>query len=75
MNKSETPKIGTTEKVTRFVCGSLLGVFVGLYCIAKWKIMSSGTAVGTWVLAILVCGYLAVKYGDEFRYGIFGRNK
>lgn len=63
------------EKVTRFGCGALLGVFIGLYCIAKWRIISSGTAVVTLVVAILVCGCLALKYGDEFWYGLFGRNK
>lgn len=75
MNNSEKPKLGTLEKVTRFGCGALLGFFVGLYGSAKWKIMSFGAAVGMWVVAILACGYLALKYGDEFWYGIFGRNE
>lgn len=75
MDNSEKPKIGKVEKVTRFGCGALLGFFVGLYFIAKWKIVSFGAAVGTWGVAILVCGCLSLKYGDEFWYGIFGRNR
>lgn len=63
------------EKVTRFGCGALLGFFVGLYLIAKWIIMSFGVAAGVWAVAVLVCGYLAQRYGDEFWNGLFGRNK
>jgi hypothetical protein len=75
VNDSEQPKVGNMEKVTRFGCGALLGFFVGLYFIAKWFIVSFGVAISIWATAILVCGCLALKYGDEFWYGLFGRNK
>jgi len=75
MNNSENQEIGRVEKVTRFGCGALLGLFVGLYFIAKWSVVSLGVAVTVWGATIIVCGYLAMKYGDEFWYGIFGRNK
>jgi hypothetical protein len=75
VNNDEQPEIGKMEKVTRFGCGALLGFFVGLYLIAKWTIMSFSVAAGVWAVAILVCGNLALRYGDEFWYGLFGRNK
>lgn len=75
MNDSEKPEIGRVEKATRFGCGALLGLFVGLYFIAKWSVMSFGVAVTVWGAAMLICGYLAMKYGDEFWYGMFGRDK
>jgi hypothetical protein len=75
VNDSKKPKIGKMEKATRFGCAALLGFFVGLYFIAKWIIVSFGVAVGIWAVAMLACGYLALKYGDEFWYGMFGRNK
>ena len=63
------------EKATRFGCGALLGFFVGLYLIAKWTIMSFGVTASVCAVAIFVCGFLALRYGDEFWYGLFGRNK
>jgi hypothetical protein len=61
------------RKITRVGCGALLGFFVGLYLIGKWLIVSVGAAVAVWAGAILACGYLALKYGDEFWHGMFGR--
>lgn len=75
MNDSEKPQMPTIEKVTRFGCGAMLGFVAGLYFIAKWMIVSFGVAIGIWALAMLACGYLALRYGDEFWYGMFGRNK
>jgi hypothetical protein len=75
MNDSENPKIGTMEKVTRFVCGAILGFFVGLYFIATWRIVSFCAGIGIWVATMLLCGSLALKLGDEFWYGMFGRNR
>jgi len=75
MNDSEKPKIGSIEKITLFGCGAMLGFFVGLYFIAKWGIVSFGAAIGIWGATMLVCGCLALKLGDEFWYGMFGRNR
>ena len=75
MIDSESPPIGKAEEMTRFGCGALLGCFVGLYLIAKWLIVSAGVAVAVWAGAMLMCGGLALKYGDAFWYGLFGRNR
>ena len=75
MNDSEKTKIGTMQKVTRFVCGAMLGFFVGLYFIAKCRIVSFGSGIGIWIATMLVCACLALKLGDEFWYGMFGRNR
>lgn len=72
---NEKPGISSGEKVTRFVCGGLLGFFVGMYFIAKWAIVSPTVAVAIWAVTVLACGSLALKFGDEFWYGMFGRHK
>jgi hypothetical protein len=75
MIDGESTPIGKAEKITRFGCGALLGAFVGLDFVARWLIVSVGVAVAVWAVAILACGCLALKYGDEFWYGVFGRNR
>ena len=75
MNTNENTGISKSEKVTRFVCGGLLGFFVGLYFIAKWAIVSPTCAVAIWTVAVLACSSLALKYGDEFWYAMFGRHR
>ncbi|WP_036168704.1 hypothetical protein [Massilia sp. 9096] len=63
------------EKVTRFGSGVLLGFFAGHYFVAKWRIVSFDAGIGIWAATMLVCGCLALKLGDEFWYGMFGRNR
>jgi hypothetical protein len=75
MDENKEPPIGTIAKATRFGCGALLGLFVGLYFIAKWTVTSFGTAFAIWAAAILACGYLALKYGDRFWYALFGGSR
>ena len=62
----DEPKLEESEKVLRFGCGAILGFFVGVFFIVKWAVVSFGAAAGILVLAILVCGYLTLKYGRDF---------
>lgn len=75
MDIHEDPEIGTTEKVTRIGCGALLGFVFGFYMIVKYSVESFGGAAALVVAATCVCGYLALKYGDEFWYRIVGRDE
>ena len=71
----KTPLVRLQQSVSGRYFSSLLGLFVGLYVITKWAIVSFGVAVAVWTVAILMCGYLALRYGDEFWRGVFGRNR
>jgi len=51
----------------RFVCGAIIGVFVGF----SWVFLLSpfDSAAANWAIfgvAVLLCAFLAVKYGDTF---------
>jgi hypothetical protein len=51
----------------RFVCGAIIGVVVGF----SWVFLLSPfeSAAGDWVVfvaAVLICAFLAVRYGDAF---------
>ena len=72
MTIQEDPEISETEKVTRFGCGALLGVVVGISLAVKLALDSFGWSVAIVVGAVLVCGFLALKHGDEFWYAVFG---
>ena len=57
------------EKGLRFGCGALLGAFVGLSVLIKVTAENMG---GLWTClggAMVICGLLAVRYGDEFFKG------
>jgi hypothetical protein len=73
MDIHEDPEISKTEKVTRFGCGALLGLVLGFFIVVKYSFESFGTAGAMITAAICICGYLALKYGDEFWYSFFGR--
>jgi hypothetical protein len=75
MSEHDETEPGTLTKATRFGCGALLGVGVGLYFLAKWTIMSFGLAAAIMIAAVCGCGYLAMKYGDEFWYALFDRDE
>ncbi|MFZ6672721.1 hypothetical protein [Undibacterium sp. Xuan67W] len=59
-----------SEKRVRFGCGALLGVFVGKGLVLEYVVSSFGLKLGMVVAATLVCGFLAMKYGDEFWYSL-----
>ena len=51
----------------RFVCGAIIGVFVGF----SWVFLLSpfDSAAANWAVfgaAVLICAFLAVRYGDTF---------
>lgn len=68
----EDPEIDAAEKVTRFGCGALLGIFAGIGIAIKLTLYSFGWVAAVIVGAVLVCGFLALKYGDGFWYAVFG---
>lgn len=72
MDVHEDPVISKAEKVTRFGCGAALGIVYGFFLVIKFALSSYGVAAAIVVGSVCVCGYLALMYGDEFWYGIFG---
>lgn len=74
MDIHEHSEVSKAEKITRFCYGALLGFILGFYIVVKYWFESLGCAVAV-VVAICTCGYLALKYGDEFSYAIFGRGR
>lgn len=70
----EDPEIDTAEKVTRFGCGALLGIFVGIGIAVKLTLYSFGWVAAVIVGAVLVCGFLALKGGDGFWRAVIGRD-
>jgi hypothetical protein len=57
------------EEGLRFGCGALLGVFIGLAVLTR---AAAETFGGLWTclgVSMLICGLLAVRYGDEFFKG------
>jgi hypothetical protein len=55
----------------RFACGAVIGVLVGF----SWVLWLSPfeSAAGNWTVfgaAVLICAFLAVRYGDTFWTGI-----
>ncbi|MFZ0540428.1 MAG: J domain-containing protein [Candidatus Sulfotelmatobacter sp.] len=61
----------------RFVCGSILGIFVSVGVALRTNLFSADTppiAVLSLAIAIvLACGFGAARGGDRFWYAIFGR--
>ena len=55
----------------RFVCGAVIGVFVGFSWV--WLLSPFDGAAANWAIfsaAVLLCAFLAVRYGDTFWTGI-----
>jgi hypothetical protein len=67
--RQAVPKTDRLEFWVRFVCGSLLGLFVSfrliLYVADSPSILIAGV-----VGAMFGCGYAAARYGDRFWYSI-----
>ena len=53
------------EKGIRFGCGTMIGILIALKLTYRILIDHSGFLAATCIIA-LVCGLLAVKYGDRF---------
>jgi hypothetical protein len=58
------------EKGIRFVCGFALGAVLGSFAAAYYDAPGLGAAVGIAAATAVVCGLLAVRYGDRFWYGL-----
>lgn len=54
------------EIKVRFGCGALLGLFIGIFVAARITYESFGAFAVIWLAVIIVCGLLAVRYGDRF---------
>ncbi|HWX03479.1 hypothetical protein [Collimonas sp.] len=63
---TEEEVLSEPEKIMRFGCGALLGVFIALLIVFKFMLSNFGLIAAIAVVAIFVCGVLALKYGDEF---------
>jgi uncharacterized membrane protein len=53
------------EKITRFVCGALLGAIIGVVITVVYSLSSLASLIAILPLAFIF-GMLALKYGDEF---------
>ncbi len=54
------------EKIIRFGCGAVLGAVVGLYLAFRFIALPFGTVAVIVAGAVVLCGYLALRYGDAF---------
>ena len=67
------PKLDLFEKCLRFACGSLFGAIVAFAQIGM-KVTAFGgfiwAAIG---IAAIVCGWLAVRFEDDFWRGVVDR--
>jgi hypothetical protein len=73
MDIHEEPEISKAEKVTRFGCGALFGAIVAIYFAFRLALSSFGLVAAIIVVAVLVCGFLALKHGDNFWYAVLGK--
>jgi hypothetical protein len=60
------------ERGVRLVCGGLLGLVVGGWSSFRWG-FSWPVSIGLTVAAIAICAVGALKYGDDFCLGLFGK--
>lgn len=59
------PKPDPLEQKVRFGCGSVLGLVLGLSLAVRWWPSTAGTLLLV-VIGALLCGWMALKYGDGF---------
>jgi hypothetical protein len=65
-------KPDSLEKRMRFGCGFLFGLVLGFFGTLRvmYKMMywynSAGLVISIAVISALICGWLALKYGDRF---------
>jgi len=58
------------EKGIRFGCGGLFGAVVGFFFIIDLPPKSYGGILAACAVGAIVCGLLAMRYGDRFWYGL-----
>lgn len=66
MNEPDESPISPDELNTRFGCGAALGVFIAICVIIGFSLTSSVSWICVFLLAVFLCGFLAVKFGDRF---------
>jgi hypothetical protein len=54
------------EKKIRFGCGFFFGLVLGGLEFVRMAYKSAGVIVASTLIAALLCGLLALKYGDRF---------
>lgn len=59
-------EVDESEQVTRFGCGALLGVLIGLGIVVSFTLSSFGSVAAALVASMVACGLLALVYGDRF---------
>jgi uncharacterized membrane protein len=56
----------TQEKVIRFGCGFTFGALVAAGAVVSWVVASGETSLAAVVVAGILCGWLAMRFGDPF---------
>lgn len=62
---------GKAESVTRIGCGALVGCVLGAGLAMRLALSSYGVIGAVIALAICLCAFLALKYGDRFWSALF----
>jgi hypothetical protein len=70
MSDHGDPEPDTEEKAIRFGCGALLGILFGFYLAFRFTVLSFGMAAAVVLGVVVLCGYLALRYGDDFWHWI-----
>jgi hypothetical protein len=66
-------EVSESEKITRFICGAILGLAVSVAITYKFHLSSFGAIFFVALVSILGCGILALIHGDRFWAAIIGR--
>jgi hypothetical protein len=72
MNVIDDHEVNESEKITRFICGAILGIVLSIALIYSFDPSSMGIVVLIVVGSIFCCGILALIHGDRFWYAILG---
>ena len=64
------PEQDPLETQVRFVCGALFGLVPAICFVVTARSFSLIEYVAIFGVSVAVCALLAVRYGDEFWYGV-----
>ena len=74
-SRNSSKKIDWFGFCVRFVCGATLGIFLSIrFALYFWPSEGYVTLVIASIVAVLGCGLLAARYGDEFWRSILQRS-
>ena len=59
-----------TEKALRFGCGFIFGLVAGFFTAFQWVMSTWGGLAALAFASAVICGLLAMKYGDAFWYSL-----